>query len=48
MTRDYRLDMTTMYAFHDALRRDLAHEPVRQSYQGEWQPAYAATNWWFV
>jgi Hemerythrin HHE cation binding domain len=23
MTKDYQLDMTTMYAFHDALRRDL-------------------------
>lgn len=22
-TRNYRLDMTMMYAFHDALRRDL-------------------------
>ena len=23
-------------------------EPVRQSYRGEWQPAYAARNWWDV
>jgi hypothetical protein len=21
-------------------------EPVRQSYRGEWQPAYAARDWW--
>jgi hypothetical protein len=25
MTKTYKLDMTTMYAFHDALRRDLQH-----------------------
>jgi hypothetical protein len=25
MTRNYKLDMTAMYAFHDALRRDLKH-----------------------
>ena len=28
MTSDYKLDMTTMFAYHDALRRDL--EPVAQ------------------
>jgi hemerythrin HHE cation binding domain-containing protein len=36
MTKDDRLDMTAMYAFHDALRRDLKHVEHMQRRSDGW------------
>jgi hypothetical protein len=35
-TRNYRLDMTMMYAFHDALRRDLKQVAQMEARSNGW------------